>query len=111
MKKPKRIDAYVHTTPTPAPGEPCACGGGHPVGATYYASVIEDSARGAASPMVLAAGPFPTHAEALAVVDRVRALVLAKWNPGGRAHWYGFGTVAMAPDFTRPGKLNAELAA
>ena len=109
MKKPKRIDAYVHGPAATPDGDPC--GGDHPAGATYYASVIQDPARGAASPMVLAAGPFPTHADALAVVDRVRAVVLAKWNPGGRAHWYGFGTVAMAPDFTRPGKLNAELAA
>jgi hypothetical protein len=106
MKTPKRIDAYVHATPPLA----CACPE-HPEGANFYASVIESPDRGPDSKMVLAAGPFATHADALAVVDKVRAVVLAKWNPGGRAAWYGFGTVAMAPEFTRPGKLNAELAA
>lgn len=106
MKKPKRIEAYVHAVPAPA----CTCTD-HPEGATFYASVIESPDRGPDSPMVLAAGPFPTHGEALAVVDRVRTVVLAKWNPGGRAHWFGFGTTAMKRSYTKPGKLNAELAA
>lgn len=106
MRKPKRIEIYVHAAPPPA----CACAE-HPEGATFYASVIESPDRGPDSKMVLAAGPFPTHAEALAVVDKVRALVLARYNPNGRADWYAFGTVAMAGDFTRPGKLNAELVA
>ena len=106
MKTPKRIVAYVHAAPATA----CTCTD-HPEGANFYASVIESPDQGPDSKMVLAAGPFPTHGEALAVVDKVRAVVLAKWNPGGRAHWFGFGTVAMASGFTRPGKLNAELAA
>ena len=106
MKTPKRIAAYAHAAPAPT----CACAA-HPEGANFYASVIEAPDRGPESPMVLAAGPFPTHADALAVVDKVRAIVLARYNPNGRAHWYGYGTAAMAADFTRPGKLNAELAA
>ena len=105
MKKPKRIDAYVHAPPPPA----CACPE-HPAGANFYASVIERPGD-PNTPMVLAAGPLATHAEALAMVDRVRAVVLARWNPNGRAHWYGFGTVAIKSGFTRPGKLNTELAA
>ena len=106
MKTPKRLDAYVHAAPAPT----CACAE-HPEGANFYASVIESPDRGPASPMVLAAGPFQTHAEALAMVDKVRAVVLARYNPNGRAHWFGFGTVAMAADVTRSGKLNAEVAA
>ena len=39
----------------------------------------------------------------------MRRLVLEKWNPGGRAHWYGFGTTAMRSTYHEPGKLNAEL--
>ena len=106
MKTPKRIDAYVHAVPAPT----CSCVD-HPEGANFYASVIESPERGPDSPMVLAAGPFLTHTEALAMVDKVRAVVLARYNPNGRAHWYGFGTTAMAADVTRPGKLNAEVAA
>ena len=108
MRTPKRIEAYVHRPEPPPPGAgPCACGAAHPDGARYYASVVERPGD-PETPMVLAAGPFPTHPEALAMVDRVRALVLARFNPGGRAHWYAFGSVAMRGDFDEPGKLNAE---
>lgn len=112
-RRTKRIEAYTHP-PEPLtivndPLTPCPCGGEHHEGAAYYASVIEDPQRGPDSRMVLAAGPFPTHQEALAQVDRVRTAVLERWNPNGRAHWYGYGTVAVKAGYDRPGKLNAEL--
>ena len=90
------------------PAVPCSCGQNHHPGAKYYVSVIETPSLGAKSPCVLALGPFLTHPEALAWVDRVNDVVQARWNPHGSAHWYGFGTVAMAADYTIPGKLNHE---
>lgn len=47
--------------------------------------------------------------EALAHVDAVNRLVNDRYNPGGRAHWYGYGTVAMPCGYARPGKLNEEV--
>lgn len=72
-------------------------------------SVIEQPDRGAHSPTVLALGPFLTHQEALAHVDRVRLAVLSRFNPEGRAHWYGYGTVAMGAGYAKPGRLNGEV--
>ena len=112
MRRSKRIDAYVHAEKECHNNAivvgACSCGQPHPEGARYYASVVERPGD-PETPMVLAAGPFPSHPEALAMVDRVRALVLARFNPDGRAHWYGFGSVAMGGDFKTPGTLNAEL--
>lgn len=89
-----------------APPITCPCGERHHLGARYYVSVIEDPGAGKKSDAVLALGPLLTHPEALARVDRVRAFVLDHYNPGGAAHWYGYGTVAMPATFDRPGKLN-----
>jgi hypothetical protein len=74
----------------------------------YYVSVCEspDSADTKWRPVL---GPFTTHAQARAHVDAVTRYALDHYNPGGRAHWYGYGTVAMAPGYTTPGLLNAAL--
>jgi len=104
-------------TPTPlsvglrwVPPMTCPCGETtHRPGARYYVSVIEQPDRGAQSPCVLALGPFLTHPEALAWVDYVNRVVCARFNPHGRAHWYGYGTVAMAADYDTPGRLNGEV--
>lgn len=90
-----------------SPVEQCSCGEPHHPGARYYVSVVEIPERGADSPTVLAAGPFVTHAQARGWIDPVRQYVLDHYNPHGRAHWYGYGTVAMGPTYTEPGKLNA----
>lgn len=71
----------------------------------YYVSVVRDAAKGAVDCRLLA-GPFATHAEALAKVERCRE-VACDIDP--RAHWYGFGTVRMAPDYDKPGALNAKV--
>jgi hypothetical protein len=89
----------------------CPCGQRHHLGATYYASVIKDPALGPKSQTVLAAGPYLTHPEALAVVNIVRRIVLDRYDRDGRACWFGYGTVGMRHDFTPPGKLNEEVAA
>lgn len=89
--------------------EPCTCGETHHDGANYYVSVVRDTAKGPHSDYRLLAGPFTDHAEALAWVDRARELALARYNPDGRAHWYAYGTVAMAAGYTKPGMLNDQL--
>ena len=91
------------------PAIACTCGERHHPGSRYYVSVIERPDMGAESPMILALGPFLTHQEAIAHVDRVRLAVLSRFNPEGRADWYGYGTVAMAGDYSTPGRLNAEI--
>ena len=78
----------------------CPCTERHHLHAVYYVSVVR------ASDYRLLAGPFPTHQEALAWVDRAKA-VAATLDP--KAHWYGYGTVAMAPGYQKPGMLNASL--
>lgn len=80
--------------------QPCECGGRHVPGGNYYVSVIDGTGA-----VLLAAGPFATHQEARWTVDQVREVVLAKFNPEGRAFWYSYGTVAMAADYRVPGKL------
>ena len=54
----------------------CGCGETHHEGANYYVSVVRDTAKGPHSDYRLLAGPFPTHEEALAWVDRARELAL-----------------------------------
>lgn len=96
----------IATGPRWVPGLACPCGAvRHAPGARYYVSVVEHEG-GRALP---ALGPFLTHPEALARVDRVRDLVLARYNPDGRAHWYLYGTIALPYDSTVVGRLNAEL--
>jgi hypothetical protein len=88
-----------------SPVEWCSCGEQHHPGSTYYVSVMD----GTPDRTRLVAGPFSTHAEAKAWVNPAQGLVLAKYNPHGRAHFYAYGTVAMRPGYTVPGILNAKL--
>jgi len=81
----------------------CRCAERHHQLANYYVSVMDGSK------WALLLGPFGEHDEALAWVDRARELALARYNPEGRAHWYGYGTVAMAAGYTKPGMLNKQL--
>lgn len=90
------------------PAVSCPCGEPHKPYRRYYVSVIEhpDSPK---SSYVLALGPFSTHPEALARVDVVRTAVQDRYNPHGRAHWYGYGTASLPADDNTTGRLNAEL--
>jgi hypothetical protein len=65
----------------------------------YYASAADGSR------LALLAGPFRWHVEALAWVDRARALGV---ELDRKAWFYGFGTVRM-PDGRRLGILNDRL--
>lgn len=81
----------------------CHCGEHHYQGAAYYVSVLDGPHS------VLAVGPFAEHSEALARVDDARYVILDRYNPGGRAHWYAYGTAVVHGPVRRPGLLNAEL--
>ena len=83
----------------------CHCGERHYQGAAYYVSVTD----GGPDRAVLAVGPFTEHYEALANVDAVSRLINDRYSPGGRAHWYSYGTVAMRCGYARPGKINEEV--
>lgn len=78
----------------------CKCGQQHHEGANYYVSVVDGPQFN------VLAGPYKTHAEALAMVEPVRTLAV-ELVP--QSWFYGFGTVAMAANFTKPGKLSAIL--
>jgi hypothetical protein len=82
----------------------CRCGAPHRQLGKYYVSVIEGDGPNARWKCVL--GPFREHHEALAMVPAVKREVLARWNPGGAAHWYLYGTVVLAPYTTTLGILN-----
>lgn len=62
----------------------------------YYVSAIDGTRK------VFARGPFPTHREALAVVDATRAIV-SRHDP--RAPWYAWGTARSETD-AGPGALD-----
>lgn len=81
--------------------ESCTCGQQHHEGANYYVSVKDGPQFN------VLAGPYKTHAEALEKLEPVRRLA-NELVP--RSWFYAFGTVAMNADFTRPGKLNDQLA-
>lgn len=82
----------------------CTCGARHHQEGSYYVTVVNGSS------VVFALGPFQEHGQALARVEDVNREVQAKWNPDGRAHFYGFGTACVGYDRVKvPGKLNATL--
>jgi len=63
----------------------------------YYVSSIRDGRKWA-----LLSGPYATHAEALALVRKAAALCvdIDPW-----AAFDAFGTVRMAADYSKPGRL------
>lgn len=78
----------------------CDCGEHHPDGAKYYVSCVSGSRT------ALLAGPFANHADALSHVEPARAFAEKRdlW-----AHFYAFGTLAVAGDYNQPGVFNREL--
>lgn len=63
----------------------------------YYVSVRQPGKYG------LLLGPYATHGEALANVERATRFVVDR-DP--RAHWYEFGTASTPIGNAQPGKLN-----
>ena len=72
----------------------------NPPGTNYYVSTVDGSR------FALLAGPFVAHAEACKWVDRARDEA-CRVDP--RAWFYSFGTTAMRPEYSKPGKLNERL--
>lgn len=94
MKKPKKIESYHWGATDTSTQEPDAAPG------SYYVSIKDGQKFG------LLAGPFKTHAEALAMVDRAAAIAkeVDPWSA-----FAAFGTVRMAETYTKPGVLNEKL--
>ena len=88
----REIAAYVHTLPAAGDTEEV-----DPRPGSYYVSCINGNRR------ALLYGPLASHAAALAMVERVRA-VAVEVDP--YAHFYAFGTARADVDYTRPGVLN-----
>ena len=65
----------------------------------YYVSVMRDSNP---DHYRLLSGPYPTHSQALGLVDR--ALRIAQYVDA-KSIWYSFGTVRMSSEVARPGIL------
>jgi hypothetical protein len=65
----------------------------------YYVSAIDGPHY------YLMAGPYQTHGEALADVDKVHSICIDK-DSTGKAHWMGWGTCHRKDDYRKPGKLN-----
>lgn len=78
-------------------GTLCECGEGHPDGTSFFVSCIEDEGQRRKSYLL---GPYSTHAEALANIDRGRKLAVEN-DP--KAHWYSFGTCSISEPTERKG--------
>lgn len=83
--------------PMVTPIFPCGCDKPHKPGTSFFVSCIEDSDQQRKS---LLLGPYATHTEALANVERGRKL--AEENDP-KAHWYSFGTCGIAEPTDRKG--------
>lgn len=68
----------------------------------YYVTIVDDAR------WLPLAGPFRTHAEALARVDEARKLAEAQYPHDPHAPWYAYGT-AKTPTGYREGKFNGAL--
>lgn len=73
--------------------ETCTCGKRHPFGAKFYVTA-RDAGRTA-----LVAGPYDTHAEAIAKLPEAKAAAIEN-EP--RAHFYSFGTAAVPRSKAKP---------
>jgi hypothetical protein len=73
--------------------ETCTCGKRHPFGAKFYVTA-RDAGRTS-----LVAGPYDTHAEAIAKLPEAKATAIEN-EP--RAHFYSFGTAAVPRSKARP---------
>jgi hypothetical protein len=77
--------------------ETCECGHAHPSGANFYVTATDGKK------VVPLSGPYPTHAEAAAMVDEVREKAL-EVDPG--AAFASFGTTAMKASYSKRGVLD-----
>lgn len=72
--------------------------------ANYYVTVVDRLANdGSRDRIGLLAGPFREHGDAESLITYIRNKAV---EIDRRAVFYGFGTVAMKPSYTKPGRLN-----
>ena len=83
---------------------PCPCGDDRcPAdGGGYYVSIWDRLSNAGHGRLGLLAGPYDTHAEALAKVDAAKDLAL---EHDAWASFYGYGTVRMKGSYREPGKF------
>jgi len=77
--------------------ETCECGNPHPRNANFYVTAIDGRKT------LPLSGPYPTHAEAVAMVDEIKERAISV-DPG--AAFASFGTTAMNPSYDRKGILD-----
>ena len=73
-------------------GAECKCEPGN-----YYVSCVDGP------DWWIMAGPYPSHAAAVADKRRVQDIA---FDADPRAWWKSWGTVHMANDYTKPGRMN-----
>jgi hypothetical protein len=86
-----------HTGITPETAEQIAAQMPDTAPGPYYISVMKGDGEWRAE-----SGPYPKHADALALVEKARG-ICEQMDP--RACWYSFGTVRIKDDCTDPGVL------
>ncbi len=91
----RNLAAYIHRLPAEGDTQEA-----DPRPGSYYVSCIYGEKR------ALLYGPLPSHAAALAMVERVRAVAV---EVDRMAVWYDFGTARADVDYTRPGVLNERI--
>ena len=96
LERKTRIQTLAHSAKLRGQ-ETCECGAEHPSGAKYYVTAIDGKKT------LPLSGPYPTHAEAVAMVDEVRELAI-RLDPG--AAFASFGTVAMPRTYWKRGILD-----
>lgn len=79
------------------PEASCECGKNHPAGTSFFVTCIEDEGKRRTGFLL---GPYDTHTEALANVERGRKLAE---EADGKAHWYSFGTRSIEGPTDRKG--------
>ena len=78
--------------------ETCQCGAKHTPGAKYYVTAVDGKKT------IPLSGPYPTHAEAVAMVDEMKELAI-KLDP--KAAFASFGTAAMKSSYRKKGVLDS----
>lgn len=89
--KSKELASYVHTQGDSSQDEP------REIDASFFVTCIEDEGKRREGFLL---GPYATHAEALANVDRGAKLACAAH---AKAHWYSFGTCSITNPTERKG--------
>jgi hypothetical protein len=80
--------------------ETCECGALHPQGANFYVTAADGNK------VIPLSGPYPTHAEAVAMVDEIKEAAV-EVDPSSA--FTAFGTTAMKNTYRKPGIFNQRI--